>query len=68
MRSQMNATRMAERKQMNDIKMAFGSQESFTRSSCSNNEGTFLTEAQRTGFERDSQNYANAGSAKLQVV
>lgn len=44
MRSQISANKMAERKQMNDIKMAFGSQESFTRSSYSNNDDTFLTE------------------------
>lgn len=44
MRSRMNATKVAERKQMNDIKMAFGSQESFTRNSNSNGDGTFLTE------------------------
>ena len=44
MRSRMNANKMAERKQMNDIKMAFGSQESFTRCSVSNSDGTFITE------------------------
>ena len=44
MRSRMNATKVAERKQMNDIKMAFGSQESFSRNSNSNEDGTFLME------------------------